>query len=382
MTKRDYYEVLGVARDASDSDLKKAFRTLARRNHPDKNPDDPEAETRFKEIQEAYAVLSNKDQRKNYDMFGHDSPRGSPFGPSGFQGVDISFEDLFNGGGFESIFSSFFGGGNSGRRRRQTGDDRLIRHRIDMETVMLGGESEVEATIFAECEVCDGSGAESPSGVQTCSTCDGQGRIAQNVRRGPFIQQMISDCHECNGRGRRIINPCKSCRGEGREEKVQTIRFNIPAGISSGTRLRMGSRGDAIRGGGGRPGDLYIQIDVKPHEWFERDGSDLLMALPIGYPELLLGTTVTLPHLDGKDMVIEVPPASMPGETLAILGRGLPRRGGRGRGDVTVLMKLHVPAKVSKAAKAVIEGIRDEIGVDEDGIIDLVKEEAARRRSE
>lgn len=382
MSKRDYYEILGVAKDASDADLKKAFRTLARRNHPDKNPDDPEAESRFKEIQEAYAVLSNPDQRRNYDMFGHDSPRGNPFGPSGFQGVDISFEDLFNGGGFESIFSSFFGGGGGHRRRSRSGEDRLVEHRIDMETVMLGGESELVAKLFVECEVCDGRATTSADGVQNCETCGGQGRVAQNVRRGPFIQQMVTECPECSGTGRVITDACKSCKGEGREEKKQTIRFNIPAGISNGTRLRMGGRGDPMRRGGGRPGDLYIQIMVETHDWFERDGSDLLMALPLGYPELLLGTSVTIPHLDGKDLKIVVPEGSAPGETIAIHGRGFPRRGGRGRGDITVLLKLHVPKKLSKDVKEQIEGLRGDIGVDSEAILGLVKDEANRRRGE
>lgn len=379
MSKRDYYEVLEVGKDASDAELKKAFRTLARRNHPDKNPDDPDAENRFKEIQEAYAVLSNPDQRRNYDMFGHESPGGNPFGPGGFQGVNISMDDLF-GGGFDSVFSQFFGGGGRGGRSRSRGNDVLISHSINMEMAMVGGETEVEANLQVSCETCDGRAAATPEGVKKCSTCEGQGQVVQNRKIGPFIQQVVSDCHDCTGTGRIITDPCTACKGEGRNKKKQTIRFSIPAGVSDGTRMRMGERGEPIRGGGGRPGDLYIQVNVKDHEWYERDGSDLLMALPLGYPELLLGTKVTLPHIDGKEISVDVPAGSIPGETLEVRGRGFPNRRGRGRGNVTVLLKLHVPKDISKAARKSIDALKDDIGVSQDDVIDLVRGEAKNRR--
>ena len=378
MAKRDYYEVLEVSRDASDDELKKAFRTLARKNHPDKNPDDSGAENRFKEIQEAYAVLSNPQQRRNYDTFGHDSPGGNPFGSSGFQGVNISMDDLFSGG-FDSVFSQFFGGGGSSRRSSR-GNDVLIRHSVDMGMAMLGGETELEANLLVNCEACEGRVAASPEGVKTCGTCAGQGQVTQNRKIGPFIQQMVTDCPDCNGSGRKITDPCKPCRGEGREKKKQTIRFSIPAGISDGTRMRMGGRGEPIRGGGGSPGDLYIQVHIEDHEWYERDGSDLLMALPLGYPELLLGTSISLPHIDGKDITIDVPAGSIPGDTLDVKGRGFPRSRGRGRGNITVLLKLYVPSKLSKNVKKQIEGLRDEIGIDLDSVEDLVRKEAKSRR--
>ena len=379
MAKRDYYEVLGLGRDSTDDELKKAFRSLARKNHPDKNPDDPEAESRFKEIQEAYAVLSNPEQRRRYDMFGHDAPGGSPFGPGGFEGVNISFDDLFGGGGFESVFSQFFGGGSS-RGRSNRGNDILIRHSITMAMAMLGGDTELEANLYTPCESCEGRAASSPDGVKTCSTCSGRGQVAQNRKVGTFIQQVVSDCPNCNGDGRIITDPCKECRGEGREKKKQTIKFGIPAGVSDGTRMRMGERGEPLRGGGGRPGDLYIQINILEHEWYERDGSDLLMALPVGYPELLLGTKVVLPHIDGKDITIDVPAGSNPGDTLELKGRGFPRSRGRGRGNVTVLLKLFVPEKLPKKVKKKIEDMQDEIGIDHDLIEDLVRQEARKRR--
>tara|TARA_B100001750_G_scaffold227433_1_gene221069 strand:+ start:484 stop:1632 length:1149 start_codon:yes stop_codon:yes gene_type:complete len=379
MAKRDYYDVLGVSRESSDAELKKAFRSLARKNHPDKNQDDPEAESRFKEIQEAYAVLSNAEQRRRYDMFGHDAPGGGPFGPGGFEGVNISFDDLFNGGGFDSFFSQFFGGGGGGHRSSR-GNDILIRHTITMEMAMIGGDTELEANLLVPCDTCDGRAAATPDGVKTCGTCSGQGQVAQNRKVGPFIQQVISDCPHCNGSGRKITDPCKICRGEGRQKKNQTIRFSIPAGISDGTRMRMGERGEPRKGGGGRSGDLYIQVNIDEHQWYERDGADLLMALPMGYPELLLGTTVNLPHVDGKDLEIVVPPGSIPGETLEMKGRGFPQSRGRGRGNVTVLLKLFVPDKFSKKTKKQIEDLRQEIGVDMDEIESLVKQEARSRR--
>ena len=379
MTKRDYYEVLEVSRNSNDDELKKAFRTLARKNHPDKNPDDAEAENRFKEIQEAYAVLSNPQQRQNYDTFGHESPGGNPFGRSGFQGVNISMDDLFSGG-FDSVFSQFFGGGGTSGRRSSRGNDVLIRHSINMEMAMVGGETELEAKLLVICDTCNGRAAASAEGVKTCGTCSGQGQVTQNRKIGPFIQQMVTDCPECSGTGRKITDPCGDCRGQGREKKKQTIRFGIPAGISDGTRMRMGGRGEPIRGGGGNPGDLYIQVHIEDHDWYERDGSDLLMALPLGYPELLLGTTVSLPHIDGKEISIDVPAGSIPGDTLEVSGRGFPRARGRGRGNVTVLLKLYIPSKLSKNVKKQIEGLRDEIGIDLDSIEDLVRKEAKSRR--
>jgi molecular chaperone DnaJ len=380
MAKRDYYEILGVSRNADDAELKKAFRTLARRNHPDKNPDDPTAEDRFKEIQEAYAVLSNPQQRQNYDMFGHDSPGGNPFGSGGFQGVNISMDDIFSGG-FDSVFSQFFGGGGSSSSRRSfRGNDVLIRHSISMDMAMVGGETELEVKSLVACDECDGRAAATPDGVRTCDTCSGQGQVTQNRKIGPFIQQMVTDCPDCGGTGRKITDPCKACKGEGRERKKQTIKFTIPAGISDGTRLRMAERGEPIRGGGGRAGDLYIQVNILEHEWYERDGSDLLMAMPVGYSELILGTSVTLPHIDGKDITIDVPASSTPGDTLEVKGRGFPHRRGRGRGNVTVLLKLFVPEKLSKNVKKQIEDLRSEIGIAPDSMADMVRNEAKNRR--
>tara|TARA_B100001013_G_C24616927_1_gene445579 strand:- start:978 stop:2171 length:1194 start_codon:yes stop_codon:yes gene_type:complete len=379
MTKRDYYEVLGIGRDASDKDVKDAFRSLARKNHPDKNPDDPESETRFKEIQEAYAVLSNIDQRRRYDTFGHEQPGGNPFGTGGFEGVNISMDDLFNGG-FESIFSNFFSGASSRGPRVNRGHDVLLNHRIPFEMVQEGGEREVEVELMEACDECGGNGAASPDAISSCQPCGGEGRLTQSRKVGPFLQQMVTDCPHCRGDGRIIDKPCTACRGDGRQKMPRTLRFNVPPGVLDGTRLRMSEKGEPAQGGRGRPGDLYIQLTIDDHEWFERDGADLLMALPLGYPELLLGTSVELPHVDGEPLHIVVPSGSRPGDTLLISRRGLPHRRGRGRGDITVLLKLHVPKKPSKEIKKQVEALRDGLSISDDDVEDEVRREAQERR--
>ncbi len=374
--KRDYYEVLGVGKDAGEGELKKAFRSLARKYHPDKNPDDSEAEHLFKEVQEAYAVLSNPDQRRQYDMFGHDSPSGSPFGPGGFQGVNINLDDLFSSG-FESIFSGIFGGGRTTRGRR--GSDVLLRHNISLEQVFNEAEVEISAKLSVACETCNGTGAESREDIETCSTCEGQGRVVQQVRRGPFVQQMVSDCPDCNGKGKTIRNPCSNCRGIGSNKREQKLRINIPPGAEDGLRLRHRGKGEHIVNG--QAGDLYIQLEITPHAWFERDGPDLIMALPLGFPEMMLGTKVELPHIDGKTLVIDVPAGAKPSETLLVRGRGMPYRRGRGRGDVTVLLKLHVPEKFDKTMRSTLEDMRPAFGLPSEEIEDVVRSEAEDRRN-
>jgi molecular chaperone DnaJ len=374
--KRDYYEILGVSKDANQDELKKSFRSLARKYHPDKNPEDSEAEQLFKEVQEAYAVLSNPEQRRQYDMFGHDSPGGSPFGPGGFQGVNINLDDLFSGG-FESIFSGMFGGGRTSRGRR--GNDVLLRHSISLENVYDEAEIEISAKLSATCDSCDGTGAKTPEDLQRCSTCDGQGRIMQQARVGPFVQQMVSDCPDCSGSGNIIRKRCSTCRGTASTKREQKLRITIPKGAEDGLRLRHRGKGEPIANG--QSGDLYIQLDLEPHPWFERDGPDLIMALPLGYPEMMLGTQVELPHIDGKPLVIDIPAGAKPSETLLIHGRGMPHRRGRGRGDVTILLKLHVPEKFNKSMRSTLEEMRSSFGLPLSDIEDAVRREAADRRN-
>ncbi|CAI8235867.1 MAG: Chaperone protein DnaJ [Methanobacteriota archaeon] len=372
--KRDYYEVLGVSKDANDKELKKAFRSLARKYHPDKNSE-PGADEKFKEIQEAFAVLSDSDKRSQYDRFGHSGPGMG----GGFSGFDIRYEDLF-GSGLEDIFSSFFGGGGRSSRTRQSrGRSILVRKKIPFQMAFEGGSEEVTVDTFLSCEKCSGTGGATPDDVDICATCRGQGQVTQTRQVGPFVQQTSGICPSCNGRGKTIINPCKTCRGEGRIKKKQTIRFNVPPGVDTGMRLRMRGKGH-VSEHGGVAGDLEIELTLEQHPWFERDGSELLMSLPVGFPDLMLGKTVEIPHIDGKPLILKIPPNSLAGHTLNITGRGLPNGRGR-RGDVIILLKLHMPKKTNKEVKSKVDSLRNELSISESDLESAILDEAKDRRS-
>ena len=371
--KRDYYEVLGVEKNAEDKELKQAFRILARRYHPDKN-DAEDAESRFKEIQEAYAVLSDPDKRRQYDRFGHNGPSGSPFGGFGGGGFNINLEDILGG----DFFSSFFGGGGGSRRSSpRRGSDILIRHSINIESVLNGTSEELEIELPVKCEDCNGSGGEKGE-TQTCSDCGGQGRVRARQQIGPFVQDVVRDCSPCGGIGRTIKSKCKTCSGSGRNSEETKLRFNVPLGAEDGTRLRMRGKGEPPIHANGENGDLFIELEIEQHPWFERSNADLIMSLPLGYSDLILGTQVTLPHIDGSDLVIKVPAQTNSGETLEIRKRGLPRSRGSGRGDVVVLVKLHMPKKVSKNLKKSLDQLRNELAPKD--ILSRVEEDAQQRR--
>ena len=375
--KRDYYEVLGIAKDASEDQIKQSFRSLARKYHPDKNPDDSEAESMFKEIQEAYAILSNPEERRKYDVFGHERPGGSPFGSRGFQGVDINFDDLF-GGGFESIFSQFFG---SHQQDRSHGSDLLVRHSVPFQAAMDGMDDDIEIEVLKNCSSCDGSGSKIEGGSRTCPSCEGRGRIDEISMIGPFRQRVSKDCATCRGSGRIVTDPCSECNGEGRSLQSIRVKFSVSPGITSGNRLRMRGQGEAPNSLNGYPGDLYIEIEVEKHQWFERDGADLLMALPLSFADLTLGTTVEIPHIDSENLKIKVPPSSNPGETITIHGRGLPFNGNSSRrGSVTVVLRLQSPKKTTRSLKNKIKEIRAELEESIPPIEERIREEANSRR--
>ena len=376
--KRDYYDVLGISRNASDGDITKAFRSLARKYHPDKNPDDAEAEKKFKEVQEAFAILSNKDERRKYDTFGHSGPGSSPFGPGGFQGVNISLDDLF-GGGFDGIFNQFFG--SSRGRRRTKGDDLMYRHTVPFQVAMDGSEDEIEIEVLRKCNDCKGTGSMDPSGVRVCPNCEGRGRIERLERLGPFTQRSVSDCPSCNGSGKLISDPCKSCNGQGRSKQTKRVKFTISPGVSSGVRLRMREYGGAPASDDGIPGDLYIEIEIQRHPWFERDSADLLMGLPVGFSDLALGTKIEIPHIDGENLVVKIGAGSQPGDTIEIRGRGLPLQGSKRRGSVMIVLKLDMPRKLSRDEKRRISSLSDILGSDHDGIEERIRDEAKKRRN-
>ena len=370
--KRDYYEVLDVDRTATEKDLKNAFRRLARRYHPDRS-EEPDAEEKFKEIQEAYAVLSDDQKRSHYDRFGHDGPAGSPF--SGFSGggFNINLEDLLGG----DFFSGFFGGGR-GRSRERKGSDILVRHSIEMATVITGSEESIELDLPVECTTCIGSGAKDGK-TKNCTNCQGQGRVRVRQQIGPFVNEVIQDCRECGGSGSIVESPCVDCSGRGHRVETKTIRFNVPAGAEHGTRLRLRGQGQPAERGQGSHGDLLIEIEVLTHPWFERNGSDLIMSLPLGYPDLILGTKITIDHIDGKSLDISIPARSSAGHTLEIKKRGLPHMRRSGRGDVVVLLKLHVPSKISKADKKQLESMKSSLNPDDQ--VQRILDDAADRRA-
>ncbi len=376
--KRDYYDVLGVGRNASEADITSAFRSLARKYHPDKNPGDSESEKKFKEVQEAYAILSNQEEKRKYDTFGHSGPGASPFGPGGFQGVNISLDDLF-GGGFDGIFNQFFG--SSRGRRRAKGDDLMYRHSVPFQVAMDGSEDEIEIEVLRQCNDCQGTGSKNPSGVRICPSCEGRGRVERVERLGPFTQRAVSDCSSCNGTGKLITDPCKSCEGLGRANQSKRVKFTIPPGISSGVRLRMRGYGGAPMEENGIAGDLYIEIEIQRHPWFERDGSDLLMGLPVGFSDLALGARIEIPHIDGDNLVIKIDAGSEPGDTIEVRGRGLPLQGGKRRGSVMVVLKLDMPSKLSRNEKKRISSMADLLGSDLATIEKRIRDEATKRRN-
>ena len=375
--KRDYYQVLGIDHSANEKEMKKAFRSMARKYHPDKNGS-ADADERFKEIQEAYAVLSDAEKRSNYDRFGHEPPGGSPFGAGGFSGFRMNFDDIFSSD-LGDLFGSLFGSGSRGRRAAR-GHDVLLRHQVSFQAIVESSQEEVEVDLVRQCDSCQGSGADDASAVSSCSNCAGRGQITVREAMGPFINQTTRTCPRCHGRGQVIEQPCDECGGEGRLKKSQKLRFNVPKGADSGTRLRMKGKGEPAPFGRGQSGDLYIELGVEDHPWFERDGADLLMSLPLGYPDMALGCEVRLPHIDGQELKIKIPAGARAGQTLEIAARGLQGAMSRGRGNVIILLKMFSPSRLSKQMKKELETLREPLGLDAAATLEAVRVEAEERR--
>jgi molecular chaperone DnaJ len=327
MSKRDYYEVLGVERSASDPEIKKAYRKLAVTYHPDKNPGDTEAETLFKEAAEAYAVLSDPEKRARYDRFGHQAAGGfGGFDPSTF-------------GDFGDILGDLFGFGFGGGRRRSQGipgADLRYDLSISFEAAAFGREVEIRFSRLEGCETCDGSGSKDGKRT-TCSTCQGQGQV--RLTQGFF--SVARTCPTCGGEGQQIQDPCKDCRGDGRRPKERTMKVNIPAGVDSGMRLRLRGEGEHGRRGG-LPGDLDVLIRIEPHERFERDGADVHERVSISYPQLVLGTQIEIETLHGKES-LKVPAGTQPGHEMRLRNKGIRHLNSERRGDHIAHIALKVP---------------------------------------
>lgn len=367
MTKRDYYEILGVSKDATASELKKAYRKLAIKFHPDKNPDDKEAEEKFKELGEAYEALSDDDKRAAYDRYGHAAfengggGRGG-FGGGGFHDASDIFSQVFGGafGGGGGGFEDLFGGG--GRRRnpsgRQPGSDLRYDLEITLEEAAEGIQKELEIEKLEACDTCSSTGSKTGSGGRkTCSTCGGQGAVTQ--QRGIFIQQ--TECPACNGAGQTISDPCSDCRGEGRKNETTRIKINIPAGVDDGTRLRSTGNGDAgLRGG--QPGDLYVFLHIKRHDVFEREGDDLFCEVPMPFSTAALGGELEVPTLEGKSS-IKIPAGTQGGTTFRLRNRGIKDLRTGGKGDLHVEVHVEVPTKLNGTQKEKLTEFSESIGV-------------------
>ncbi len=356
---RDYYDILGVERGASTDELKKAYRKLALQYHPDRNPDDHEAEARCKEAAEAYDVLSNPDKRARYDRFGHAGVRNGAGGGAGFQDInDIfsAFNDIF-GGASGGIFDEFFGGGRPrSRGRGRQGSALRITLPLTLEEIAEGAEKKIKVRKLVRCQACNGSGAEGGSGYTACATCGGNGELRQVTRTvfGQFVN--VQTCPACQGEGRVIEHKCSACAGEGRLKGEETITIPVPAGAMEGNYLSMRGAGNAgIRGGGA--GDLRVEIEEVPSDDFTREGLDLYHDCFISLPDAVLGTEVEVPTLKGRAR-IQVDPGTQPGKILRMRGRGLPELQGRRRGDQMVRIHVWIPRDVTAEEKQTMEKLR------------------------
>jgi molecular chaperone DnaJ len=348
-TRRDYYEVLGVSRDVAEADLKKAYRKLAMQFHPDRNQGDDEAAEKFKEVGEAYEVLSDAEKRRVYDQFGHDGLRGQGFGGGGMDPRDI-FESLFGGGGggLDSLFGNMFGGG-----RDPSGPQRGSHLRVGLKVTLLEAFEGTTRTIGLRraeaCETCSGSGAAKGTSPETCSRCKGRGRVQS--QQGFFMMQ--SACPECRGNGQVIRSPCGDCRGAGTVPQSADIEVRVPAGIETGQRLRVSGEGESGERGGPR-GDLYVDVEVEDHPLFERDGHHLLCVVPISFPQAALGAEIEVPTLSGLSSM-KVPAGTQSGKIFRLRGQGMPSVHGRSSGDMHVRVQVETPKKLSDRQRELLE---------------------------
>lgn len=370
----DYYEILGLQKNANPEEIKKAYRKMALKYHPDKNPGDPSAEARFKEISEAYEVLNDPQKREMYDRYGKEAVQGAAAGARGGPGFGSmedalrTFMDAFGGGGGggegESIFDTLFGGlGGGGRRggggvQARQGASKKATITISFEESAKGTEKELAITNYILCSTCSGKGSTNPEGVKRCSRCQGSGQVFHT--QGFF--SMSSTCPQCGGEGRVITDPCKTCKGQGRVKEKQHVKVHIPAGVDNGMRLKMSGYGDAGEAGG-PPGDLFVFINVQPHPVFERKGDDIVLELPVGFAEAALGSKKEIPTLFARSRLV-IPEGTQSGKVLRVRGEGFPNVHGRGKGDMLVRIVVETPTHLSTKQKEMLKEFGKTEGVD------------------
>lgn len=371
--KRDYYETLGVARSATPEEIKKAYRQMARKYHPDVNKDDPNATEKFKEINDANEVLSDPQKRSAYDQYGHDAfdPNRGAGGFGGFDSNDM-------GGGFGDIFDMIFGNGQTGRRRRtgpQRGADREVRLEVNFEDAVFGTEKEFQLPRMETCDKCNGNGAEPGSSIKTCPQCKGTGQM-KTIQSTPFGRfETARTCTMCRGEGKTIEKPCSSCQGTGKVRKNRTINVRIPAGIDSGSRLRI--QGEGEQGiYGGPSGDLYITIVVKPHTMFKRDGYNLICNMGIDFVQAALGAEIDIPLLGGAEHTLIIPEGTQPGDVITVRGKGIPHLHSHRSGDLRVIINVKIPTKMNKRQRELLSNFYEgnEAKQNRKGIIDRFKD--------
>lgn len=354
MAKRDYYDILEVSKNASDDEIKKAYRQQAMKFHPDRNPGDKASEEKFKEAAEAYEVLSNKDKRSRYDQFGHAGVGSGNGGFGGGMSVDdifSNFGDIFSGFGFGGFGNS--GGGRGGGKRVSKGTNLRVKVKLSLNEIVAGVEKKIKVKKLVECKTCTGSGAASNSDFTTCTTCNGKGVVTRISNTFLGQMQTSSTCPACNGEGRTIKNKCSKCYGEGVVNEEDVISIKIPAGVADGMQLVVSGRGNAARRGGVN-GDLLVVIEEEEHPDLVRDENDLLYHLFLSIPEAVMGTTVEIPTLEGK-VKVKIDAGTQPGKMLRLRGKGLPEVNGYGRGDLLARVTVWIPQHISKDEKKIFE---------------------------
>ncbi len=367
MSKRDYYEILGIGKNASDDEIKKAYRKLAMQYHPDRNPDDKNAEEKFKEATEAYEVLGDSQKRSKYDKFGHSGLKGGQdfHGFSDVNDIFSHFSDIFGGsfGGGGSIFDDFFGGGGSQQRTRRRsagipGSDLKVTLKLTLEEIASGTTKKLKIKKHKKCTTCNGTGAKDNSAYNTCSVCNGSGEVRQVSRSlfGQFVN--IAACNNCNGTGKVISEKCKTCKGEGRIHEDATIKINVPAGVSDNSYMTLRGEGNA-GGQGGQPGDIIVIFQEIPHEFFVRDGDNIIYDLTLSISEAILGTEVEVPTLNGRAK-LKIEPGAQPGKFLKMRDKGIQHLNQHGAGDQLVRINLKIPKYVNARERELLKELQDQ----------------------